>query len=132
MGLFRSDDRGDHRADLAIRRYSPLTYARDVRVSPRDPRRYYAAFSIAAVSDAGSLWRSDDGAQSWRPAPRASTRWRAGRGTCGRARRAPANRRFPAAPGGSGAGSGILRAGHGDAAGAGVGSAAAARGAPHR
>ena len=66
MGLFRSDDRGEHWADLAIRDYSPLTYARDVRVSPHDPRRCYAALSIAAVSDAGSLWRSDDGAQSWR------------------------------------------------------------------
>lgn len=66
MGLFRTDDRGEHWSELGIGRYSPLTYARDVQVSPHDPQRFYAALSIAAVSDAGSLWRSDDGAQTWR------------------------------------------------------------------
>ncbi len=66
MGLFRSDDEGGHWSELGIGRFSPLTYARDVQVSPHDPERFYAAFSIAAVSDAGSLWRSDDGAETWR------------------------------------------------------------------
>lgn len=66
MGLFCSADHGSHWAELGIGRFSPLTYARDVQVSPHDPQRYYAALSIAAVSDAGSLWRSDDGARSWR------------------------------------------------------------------
>ncbi|MEK9662661.1 MAG: hypothetical protein VW644_13180, partial [Alphaproteobacteria bacterium] len=66
MGLFRSADRGTHWSEFDIGRFSPLTYARDVQVSPHDPRRYYAALSIAAVSDAGSLWRSDDGAANWR------------------------------------------------------------------
>jgi hypothetical protein len=65
MGLFHSADRGTHWSELGIGRFSPLTYARDVQVSPHDPQRYYAALSIAAVSDAGSLWRSDDGAQTW-------------------------------------------------------------------
>lgn len=66
MGLFASADRGDRWAELGIGRFSPLTYARDVQVSPHDPQRFYAALSIAAVSDAGSLWRSDDGTQTWR------------------------------------------------------------------
>ncbi|NNE85477.1 MAG: hypothetical protein HKN28_16055, partial [Alphaproteobacteria bacterium] len=66
MGLFRTDDSGEHWSELGIGRFSPLTYARDVQVSPHDPQRFYAALSIAAVSDAGSLWRSDDGAQTWR------------------------------------------------------------------
>lgn len=66
MGLFASADGGARWTELGIGRFSPLTYARDVQVSPHDPQRFYAALSIAAVSDAGSLWRSDDGTQSWR------------------------------------------------------------------
>ena len=46
-------------------RYSPLTYCRDVVVSPHDPRVLYACLSQAAFSTAGSLYRSDDLAQSW-------------------------------------------------------------------
>ena len=72
MGLFRSSDRGDHWSELGIGRFSPLTYARDVQVSPHDPGRYYAALSVAAVSDAGALWRSDDAAGSKPPAGFAS------------------------------------------------------------
>jgi len=66
MGLFLSGDGGMHWSELGIGRFSPLTYARDVQVSPHDPVRYYAALSVAAVSDAGSLWCSDDGAETWR------------------------------------------------------------------
>ena len=50
---------------MGIGRFSPLTYTRDVQVSPHDPERLYSAFSIAAVSDAGSLYRSDDFGESW-------------------------------------------------------------------
>ena len=65
MGLFRSDDRGASWHDTEIGRYSPLTYCRDVIVSPHDPRVMYAALSQAAFSTAGSLYRSDDMAQTW-------------------------------------------------------------------
>lgn len=65
MGLFRSDDKGMRWNELDIARYSPLTYARDVRVSHHDPERLYAALSVAAISDAGSLYRSDDFGESW-------------------------------------------------------------------
>ena len=65
MGLFRSDDRGETWYDTEVGRYSPLTYCRDVLVSPHDPRVMYAALSQAAFSSAGSLYRSDDLAQTW-------------------------------------------------------------------
>src|SRR5262249_31090003 len=65
MGLFRSDDSGGRWAEMGIGRFSPLTYARDVKVSPHDPKTMYAALSIAAVSDAGSLYRSRDLGESW-------------------------------------------------------------------
>jgi photosystem II stability/assembly factor-like uncharacterized protein len=65
MGLFRSDDRGASWHDLEIRRFSPLTYARDVRVSPHDPRLLYACLSPAARSQDGSLYRSADLGESW-------------------------------------------------------------------
>src|SRR2546425_10709047 len=60
MGLFRSADRGTTWENMEIGRFSPLTYARDVQVSPSDPRVMYAALSPAARSHDGSLYRSDD------------------------------------------------------------------------
>jgi photosystem II stability/assembly factor-like uncharacterized protein len=66
MGLFRSDDRGATWHDTNIGRFSPLTYCRDVVVSPHDPNVMFACLSQAAFSTAGSLYRSDDLAQSWR------------------------------------------------------------------
>ena len=65
MGLFRSDDRGATWYDTEIGRFSPLTYCRDVIVSPHDPRVMYACLSQAAFSTAGSLYRSDDLGQTW-------------------------------------------------------------------
>jgi photosystem II stability/assembly factor-like uncharacterized protein len=65
MGLFRSDDSGGRWTELGIGRFSPLTYARDVCISPHDPKTMYAALSVAAVSDAGSLYRSHDLGESW-------------------------------------------------------------------
>ena len=66
MGLFRSDDRGATWYDTQIGRFSPLTYCHDVVVSPHDPRVVYVCLSPAAFSDDGSLYRSDDLAQTWR------------------------------------------------------------------
>jgi photosystem II stability/assembly factor-like uncharacterized protein len=51
---------------MGIGKWSPLTYARDVTVSPHDPKVMYAALSVAAVSDEGSLYRSDDLGESWK------------------------------------------------------------------
>jgi hypothetical protein len=66
MGLFRSADRGESWEDMEIGRFSPLTYARDVCVAPGDGNVLLGAFSTAAVSDQGSLYRSDDLGESWR------------------------------------------------------------------
>jgi photosystem II stability/assembly factor-like uncharacterized protein len=64
-GLFRSDDGGATWQDMEVGRFSPLTYARDVRVAPQAPRTLYACLSPAARSEDGSLYRSPDLGQSW-------------------------------------------------------------------
>jgi photosystem II stability/assembly factor-like uncharacterized protein len=66
MGLFRSDDRGSTWKDMEIGRFSPLTYGRDIRTSPHDPKVMYAALSPAARSTDGSVYRSDDAGQTWK------------------------------------------------------------------
>jgi hypothetical protein len=64
MGLFRSDDGGPWK-DTRIGRFSPLTYCRDVIVSPHDPREMYACLSQAAFSTVGTLYRSGDLGETW-------------------------------------------------------------------
>lgn len=66
MGLFRSSDGGAQWTDMEVGRFSPLTYARDIRPAPQDPTRLYACLSVHATGDTGSLARSDDLGQSWR------------------------------------------------------------------
>jgi photosystem II stability/assembly factor-like uncharacterized protein len=65
MGLFRSTDRGRTWQDMEVGRFSPLTYARDVRVAPHDPRTLYACLSPASRSQDGSLYRSRDLGETW-------------------------------------------------------------------
>ncbi len=65
MGVFRSDDKGASWRSVDVGRFSPLTYCRDVRVSPHDPTVLYAALSDESVGAAGSLWRSDDLGETW-------------------------------------------------------------------
>ena len=65
MGIFRTDDGGASWYDTEVGRFSPLTYCRDLIVSPHDPNVLYTALSGAAVSTEGSLYRSDDAAQTW-------------------------------------------------------------------
>jgi photosystem II stability/assembly factor-like uncharacterized protein len=66
MGLFRSGDQGKSWQDMEVGRFSPVTYGRDIRVSPQDPRVLYSCLSVAANSTFGSLYRSDDVGQSWK------------------------------------------------------------------
>jgi len=66
MGLFRSNNRGETWQDMEINRFSPLTYGRDIRVSPHDPKVLYACLSPAARSTDGSIYRSDDVGQTWK------------------------------------------------------------------
>jgi photosystem II stability/assembly factor-like uncharacterized protein len=65
MGLFRSTDAGRSWHDMEVGRFSPVTYGRDIRVSPSDPNTLYAALSVAAASHDGGLYRSMDAGQSW-------------------------------------------------------------------
>jgi photosystem II stability/assembly factor-like uncharacterized protein len=50
---------------MEVGRFSPLTYGRDIRVSPQDPRVLYACLSPAARSEDGSLYRSADLGETW-------------------------------------------------------------------
>ena len=65
MGLFRSDDKGTTWQDLEVGRFSPLTYGRDIRMSPQDTRTLYACLSPAARSEDGSVYRSADLGKTW-------------------------------------------------------------------
>ena len=65
MGVFQSDDQAGHWRDVEVGRFSPLTYARDIRVSPHDSRTLYACLSPAARSQDGSLYRSPDLGKTW-------------------------------------------------------------------
>ena len=66
LGVFRSSDRGASWRDIEVGRYSPLTYCRDVMVSPHDPRVMYACLSSSSRGDDGSFYRSDDVGETWR------------------------------------------------------------------
>ena len=65
MGLFRARDGGRRWEDLEVGRFSPTTYARDIKVSPHDPRTLYAALSVAADSRDGGVYRSTDAGETW-------------------------------------------------------------------
>lgn len=65
MGLFRSDDCANTWHDMSIGRFSPLTYARDIRLSPHDPRMLYATLNVSSSGSTGTLYRSTDLGASW-------------------------------------------------------------------
>jgi photosystem II stability/assembly factor-like uncharacterized protein len=65
MGLFQSKDEGQSWRDMEVGRHSPLTYCRDVVVSPHDARNLYACLSPAARSNDGTLYRSPDLGETW-------------------------------------------------------------------
>jgi photosystem II stability/assembly factor-like uncharacterized protein len=65
MGLFRSSDQGRTWQDMDMKRFSPITYGRDVRVSSTDPKTMYCALSVAAASKDGGLYRSRDAGRTW-------------------------------------------------------------------
>jgi len=65
MGLFCSADRGESWRELEIWRFSPFAYGRDIQAAPDDPRTLYAALSPAAMSQAGSIYRSQDLGETW-------------------------------------------------------------------
>jgi len=66
MGLFRSTDQGASWQDMEMKRFSPVTYGRDVKIAPQRPNWVYAALSAAAASHEGGVYRSEDAGRSWR------------------------------------------------------------------
>jgi photosystem II stability/assembly factor-like uncharacterized protein len=66
MGLFCSADQGSTWRDMELKRFSPVTYGRDIKVSPQDPHTLYAALSVAAASHDGGVYRSEDAGRTWR------------------------------------------------------------------
>lgn len=64
MGLFRTADQGHTWEDMELKRFSPVTYGRDVKVSPQDGT-IYAALSVAAASHDGGVYRSHDAGRTW-------------------------------------------------------------------
>ncbi|MBH69247.1 MAG: hypothetical protein CMM58_12910 [Rhodospirillaceae bacterium] len=65
MGLFKSKDEGKTWEDIDIKKFSPTTYGRDVRVSPHNPNTLYAALSVAAASHEGGVYQSNDCGLTW-------------------------------------------------------------------
>jgi photosystem II stability/assembly factor-like uncharacterized protein len=65
MGLFRSADAGRSWQDMEMKRFSPVTYGRDVRVAPQDGNTVYCALSVAAASKDGGVYRSRDAGKTW-------------------------------------------------------------------
>lgn len=66
MGLFETQDAGETWQDMEVGRFAPVTYGRDIKVSPTDGNTLYAALSVAAASKDGGLFRSTDKGQSWK------------------------------------------------------------------
>jgi photosystem II stability/assembly factor-like uncharacterized protein len=66
MGLFGSSDRGSHWEDLRVKRFSPMTYGRDIRVSPHDPATLYACLSESSQGSTGSVCKSTDFGATWK------------------------------------------------------------------
>jgi photosystem II stability/assembly factor-like uncharacterized protein len=50
---------------MEVKRFSPVTYGRDIKVSSAEPNTLYAALSVAASSHDGALYRSTDNGESW-------------------------------------------------------------------
>ena len=65
MGLFSTTDKGRTWQDMEMKRFSPITYGRDVKASPTEPNTLYTALSVAASSHDGAIYRSQDGGKSW-------------------------------------------------------------------
>ncbi len=65
MGLFHSRDDGRTWLNLDVGRFSPLTYARDVRASLCEPDTLYACVSVSSNGETGSIVRSADRGRTW-------------------------------------------------------------------
>lgn len=65
LGLFRTDDEAETWVDMEVGRQSPLTYSRDLRLSPHDPQTFYTTLNESSSGHTGTLYRSTDLGVSW-------------------------------------------------------------------
>ena len=65
MGLFESRDKGRSWIDKEMKRFSPVTYGRDVKAAPQDKGTVYCALSVAAASKDGGVYKSTDAGKTW-------------------------------------------------------------------
>ncbi len=72
-GMFRSRNRGEHWEPIDLRAVSPITYCRDLRLAPNDPRTLYVSLGKAARSAEGALYRSPDLGTTWERVDRGFT-----------------------------------------------------------
>ena len=64
-GMFRGADRGTNWAPIDLSKYSPITYTRDLLLSPHDPNTLYVSVGRSAISEVGALFRSHDLGKTW-------------------------------------------------------------------
>jgi photosystem II stability/assembly factor-like uncharacterized protein len=72
-GLMRSHDRGEHWEAIDLSKFSSITYCRDLRVAPDNPRTLYVSLGQAARSAEGALLRSRDLGSTWERVDRTLT-----------------------------------------------------------
>jgi photosystem II stability/assembly factor-like uncharacterized protein len=72
-GLMYSRDRGEGWQSIDLSQVSPITYCRDLRVAPDDPRTLYVSLGKAARSGEGALVRSRDLGTTWERVDRGLT-----------------------------------------------------------
>ena len=65
VGMFLSQDRGDHWEAIDITKYSPITYTRDLKLSARQPTTMYVSLGESARGEKGGLLRSWDLGETW-------------------------------------------------------------------
>ena len=64
-GMFRGPERGDRWEAIPLERYSPITYTRDLLLSPSHPDTVYVSLGREARGDVGALFRSRDLGDTW-------------------------------------------------------------------
>ena len=64
-GMFRGTDRGNIWEPIDLASYSPITYTRDLLISPQRPDTIYVSVGRAARSEVGALFHSRNLGESW-------------------------------------------------------------------
>ena len=64
-GMFRGPERGERWESIPLNRFSPITYTRDLLLSPSHPNTIYVSLGRAARGDVGALFRSRDLGDTW-------------------------------------------------------------------